>query len=154
MKLSHFTDGKKVILLFPYIRMTDRHHMYEHMNICSTSIIINISVSCLVVSDSLRLHGLQPTRLLCPWDSPGKNAGVGCHSLLQGIFSTQRLNPGHLHCRQILYRLSHPINGKIQIKITARYYLTPVRMAIIKKTEKHNKCCQGYREKGTLVHCG
>ena len=36
-----------------------------------------------VVSDSLRPHGLQPTRLLHPWDSPGKNAGVGCHSLLQ-----------------------------------------------------------------------
>ena len=35
-----------------------------------------------------------------PWDSPGKNTGVGCHSLLQGIFLTQRSN---LHCRQILY---------------------------------------------------
>ncbi|KAM7244171.1 hypothetical protein CapIbe_004779, partial [Capra ibex] len=34
-----------------------------------------------------------PTRLLCPWDSSGKNAGVGCHSLLQGIFPTQGLNP-------------------------------------------------------------
>ena len=31
-----------------------------------------------------RLYGLQPTRLLCPWDSPGENAGVGCHALLQG----------------------------------------------------------------------
>ena len=36
---------------------------------------------------------LQPTRLLCPWDSPGKNSGVGCHALLQGIFSTQGSNP-------------------------------------------------------------
>ena len=35
-----------------------------------------------VVSDSVRPHGLQPTRLLCPWDSPGKNTGVGCHFLL------------------------------------------------------------------------
>ena len=36
----------------------------------------------------------QPTRLLCPWDSPGKNTGAGCHALLlQGIFPTQRLNP-------------------------------------------------------------
>ena len=40
----------------------------------------------------------------CPWNSPGKNTGRGCHSLLQGIFPTQGLN---LHCRQILYRLSH-----------------------------------------------
>ena len=36
-----------------------------------------------VVSDSSRPHGLQPTRLLCTWDSPGKNTGVGCHFLLQ-----------------------------------------------------------------------
>ena len=36
-----------------------------------------------VVSDSLRPHGLQPTRLLCPWDFPGKSTGVGCHCLLQ-----------------------------------------------------------------------
>ena len=38
-------------------------------------------------------HGLQPARLLCPWDSLGKNTGVGCHFLLQGIFPTQRSNP-------------------------------------------------------------
>ena len=42
-----------------------------------------------------------------PWDSPGKNAGVGCHSLFQGIFPSQGLNLGLLHCRQILYHLSH-----------------------------------------------
>ena len=43
---------------------------------------------------------------LCPWDSPGKNTGVGCHALLQGIFLTQGLNLHllqFLHCRQILY---------------------------------------------------
>ena len=38
-----------------------------------------------VVSDSVRPHGLQPTRILCPWDSPGKNTGVGCHCLLQCV---------------------------------------------------------------------
>ena len=38
-------------------------------------------------------YGLYPTRLLCPWDSPGKNIGVGCHALLLGIFLTQELNP-------------------------------------------------------------
>ena len=41
-----------------------------------------------------------------PWDSPGTNTGVGCHPLLQGIFLTQELNLGLLHCRQILYQLS------------------------------------------------
>ena len=50
-----------------------------------------------VMSDSLRLPGLWPARLLCPWDSPGKNIGVGCHALLQGIFLIQGSNP-HLLC--------------------------------------------------------
>ena len=50
---------------------------------------------------------MQPTRLLCPWNSPGNNSGVVCHSLLQGIFPIQKLNSGFLHCRQILYHLSH-----------------------------------------------
>ena len=49
----------------------------------------------------------EPARLLCPWHSPGKNTGVGGHSLLQGILPTQGANPGLLHCRQILHHLSH-----------------------------------------------
>ena len=50
--------------------------------------------SCLrsVMSDSLQPHGLQHTRLLCPWDFPGKNTGVDCHFLLQGNFPTQGSN--------------------------------------------------------------
>ena len=63
------------------------------------------SVSCLVVSDVLRPHELGPIRLLCPWNSPGKNTGVGSHSLLQGIFPTQGSNPGLPNCRQIFYCL-------------------------------------------------
>ena len=42
---------------------------------------------------TLQPYGLQPTRLLCPKDSPGENAGVGFHALLQGIFPTQGSNP-------------------------------------------------------------
>ena len=64
-------------------------------------------VSSLVTSTSLQPHGLEPTRLLCPWDSPGKNTGVGGHFLLQGIFPTQGLNPGLLQCRKILYHLNY-----------------------------------------------
>ena len=60
-----------------------------------------------VMSDSLRPHALQPTRFLCPWNFSGKNTGVGCHFLLQGIFSIQGLNPGLQHRGQILYHLSH-----------------------------------------------
>ena len=55
-----------------------------------------------VVSDSLRPRGLYS-----PWNSPGQNTGVGGLSLLQGIFPTQGSNPGLLHCRRILYQLSH-----------------------------------------------
>ena len=56
--------------------------------------------------NSLWRYGLQSARLPCPLYSPGKNTGVGCHFLLQGIFSTQGRNPG-LHCRRILYWLRH-----------------------------------------------
>ena len=59
------------------------------------------------MSDSSGPHGLQPSRLLCPWDFPGKSTGVGCHFLLQGIFPNQGLNLGLPHCRQTLYPLSH-----------------------------------------------
>ena len=53
--------------------------------------------SCSVASDSLWPYELQPARLLRSWDSPGKNSGVGCHVLLQGIFSIQGLNQHLLH---------------------------------------------------------
>ena len=46
-------------------------------------------------------------RLLCQWDFPGKNPGMSRHSLFQGICPSQGSNPGLLHCRQILYHLSH-----------------------------------------------
>ena len=55
-------------------------------------------------------HGLQPARVLCPWNFSGKNIGVGFHFLLQGIFLTQGLNLGLLcfwHCRWILYHKRH-----------------------------------------------
>ena len=58
-------------------------------------------------SSSVMSDSLQPHELYSPWNSLGHNTGVGSISLLQGIFPTQRLNPGLLHCRQILYQLSH-----------------------------------------------
>ena len=67
-------------------------------------------VLCLVASvasNSLPPCGLQPAKLLCPWDSPGKNTGAVCHVLLQGIFPTQGSDPSlpHLwHYRWILYQ--------------------------------------------------
>ena len=66
--------------------------------------------SCSVISDSLQSYGLQPTRLLCPWDSPGKNSGVGCRALLQGMEGS---NPGLPYCRRVLYQLSHQGSPRI-----------------------------------------
>ena len=80
-----------------------------------------------VMSDSLRPHGLQPTKILCPWDFLGKSTGVGCHCLL---------------C----------IIRAMQIKTTMRYYLTPVRVTINKKPT-NNKCWRGCGEKQTFLHC-
>ena len=61
-----------------------------------------LCVTCSDVSNSLQPYGLQSTRLLCPWNSAGKNTGVSCYSLLQGTFLTQGSNPVLLNCRQIL----------------------------------------------------
>ena len=74
-------------------------HSYHIYHVCS------VAQSCLTLCDPMGC--MQPARLLCLWDFPDKNPRVGCHTLLQGIFPTQELNPGHLHGRQILYHLSH-----------------------------------------------
>ena len=77
------------------------------MCVCVCVYIHMYLLSCSVMSKSLRPHGLQPARLHCPWDSLGKNTGVGCHSLLQEIFLSWGLNLSLLHCRWILYYLIH-----------------------------------------------
>ena len=87
-----------------------------------------------VVSDSLPPHGLQPPRLLCLWDFPGKSTGVGCRFLLQRIFvqrifPTQGLNPGLPHCRGMLYPLSHqgsPCQGE------PKYHLWTLDLIVMK----------------------
>ena len=56
---------------------------------------------------------LWPHGLYSPWNSPGQNTRVGSLSLLQGIFPTQGSNPGLLHCRWILYQLSHKESPRI-----------------------------------------
>ena len=79
------------------------------MKRCSTSLITDSeSESCSVVSDSL-----WPHRLFSSWNSPAQNTRVGSLSLLQEIFATQGSNPGLLHCRRILYHLSHKGSPRI-----------------------------------------
>ena len=71
----------------------------------------------LVISDSATPLTVA-ARLLCPWDSSGKNTGVGCHALLKGIFLTQGANSSILnllHCWQILYPLEPPGKPKYEL---------------------------------------
>ena len=73
---------------------------------CSMTRALCVCVSHLVMSDSVTLW-TRAYQVPLSMDFPGKNTGVGCHFLLQGIFLTQGSNPGLPHCRQILYCLSH-----------------------------------------------
>ena len=75
--------------------------------------IISLKVKVKVESRSVVSNSLQPHELYSPWNSPGQNTGVGSLSLLQGIFPTQRSNPGFPHYRQILYQLSHKGSPRI-----------------------------------------
>ena len=65
-------------------------------------------LNCSVRSDFLWPHGLQPTRLFCPLNFPGKNTGVGCHFVLQGIFPTQGL-------KLCLFSLLHWLVGSLPL---------------------------------------
>ena len=65
-----------------------------------------VTQSCPTLCD--HVDYIQPTRFLCPWNSPGKNTGVGCHSLLQGILTTQESNLSLPHCRQIFLPTEPP----------------------------------------------
>ena len=90
-------------------------------------------LSLSVVSDSLGPPGLQPIRLLCPWNSTDNNMGVGSNSFLQGIFPTQRSNPCLLHCRWILHRLSHqgnPSNYSLFFHFKTKFLETVVILAL------------------------
>ena len=83
-------------------------NVHMRLHICAFSCVVggSESESCSVVSSSLQPHGLYS-----PWNSPGQDTGVGSLSLLQGIFPTQELNQGLLHCRWVLYYLSYQGNS-------------------------------------------
>ena len=74
-----------------------------------------------VVSQSVTLWIAAHQTPLCLWNFSGINTGVGFHFLLQGIFSTQGLNPGLLHCRQILYLLSHQASQILYVKTNSHF---------------------------------
>ena len=72
--------------------------------ICHCAVLCLVTQSCPTLCDPMYC---SPPGSSVHGDSPGKNIGVGCHALFQGIVPSQGLNPGLLHCRQILYQLSH-----------------------------------------------
>ena len=73
-------------------------------------------------SHSVMSNSLQPYGLYSPWGSPGQTTSAGSLSLLQGIFPTQGSNPGLLHCRQILHRVSH--QGSPEASETAHFHIS------------------------------
>ena len=99
------------------------------------------------MSDSVRPHRWQPTRLLCPWDSPGKNAGVGCHFLLQCVKVKSESEVAQ-SCPTLRDPMDcslpgSSIHGICQARIlewgASAFSVTLTRMAIIKKTDKITK---------------
>ena len=78
--IAYHSYFPKIMELGSVIKIFLQEHFPSYLIMC-------VCVSCLVVSDSLQPHRLQPTRLqpLHPWDSPGKNTGVGCHFLFQHL---------------------------------------------------------------------
>ena len=111
---------------------------------------------CSGVSDSLRLFGLWPTRLLSPWDSPGRRTGVGCRALLQGIFLTQGsslslydscivrwvlyhgCHLGSPNCFYII-KVAHLFSMRFMIDF---YWHEERHMVLIKKSEIYSKVAQ------------
>ena len=98
------------------------HSLFIYLQFCllpphsAETVLKVVCVELCVLVAKLRLTLAIPwtvtARLLCPWDSPGKNTGVGCHFLLQRIFPTRESIPGLLHCRQMIYKLSCEVTPK------------------------------------------
>ena len=94
------------------------------------------------VSACLRPQGLQPTRLLCPWDSPGKSTGVGCHALLQGIFPPRDWTSiSYVSCmdRQLLYHYyHHTVSGRVKSR---QIFITALRCIYSVNKHDMSTCC-------------
>ena len=93
----NFFSNYKLSMLFHNVQQLPIFHGFVCVCVC----VCVCMHACSVVSNSLQPHGLQPTRLLCPWNLRGKKTGVGCHFLCQGIFLTQGSN---MHLLYILHQ--------------------------------------------------
>ena len=88
----------------------------------------------LIKSESVSHSVMSDSASPCSSDSPGRNTGRSSHSIIQGIFLTQRLNPGLLHCRRILYCLSHQRNP--MKTMSTKYLLKNVHSRFIYNSQK------------------
>ena len=91
MKSPHTTTREEPLLT------TTREEPAQQWRLSTAKNKLQVAQSCPTLGDPMD----------CPWNSPGQNTEVGSLSLLQGIFPTQGSDPGLLHCRRILYQLSH-----------------------------------------------
>ena len=100
--------------------------MMEHRNVEKALLpkLNKVSVRCSVLPDSATPWTVA---CVCQWNFPGKNTGVDSHFLLQKIFLIQGLNPGLLHCRQVLYHLSHQGNPQWN-KCTTKYIREKIKV--------------------------
>ena len=121
--LKHFSSHQlrpdvKTSKCISNARTFSGHRILEHWQ--NLSICLEFSIN--FMSDSLWSYGLQFSSLLCPWDFPHKNTGVGCHFMLQEVFPIQGSNPQLLcllHCRGILdhWTIGETIiNGRIIVR--------------------------------------
>ena len=98
---------EKIFVFAIHIHSLNTQHSVLNLHAC----MLNHSV----MSNSLPPHGLQPTRLLWPWDSPGNNTELDCRFLLQGVFLTQGSNPHLLSAAlQVDYLPTEP-SGKPRV---------------------------------------
>ena len=127
--LRHFSSHQlrpdvKISKCISNARTFSGHRILEHWQSLSICLEFSINLSFYIINecDSLWSYGLQSTRLVCPWDFPHKNTGVGCHFMLLEIFPIQGSNPHLLcllHCRGILNHWTigeATINGRIIIR--------------------------------------
>ena len=105
------------------------------------------SFSHSVMSNFLLPYKQWPTRLLCPWNSPGKNTGAGSHFLLQRIIPTQGSNSCLPHGRQILYHLSHQETPHLH------YKSMQVLHSILQHSHVCSRICQNIFNKHYMQRC-
>ena len=96
------------------ILTSSSHHRWDSKDVNEVNLNISVPVQSVVEQSCPTLCNpidYTARQLLCSWDSPHKNKGGDFPAILQGIFPIQGLNPGLLHCRQILYHLSHHVKA-------------------------------------------